>query len=224
MNPFSSLTGDLQGQLDNFSNRLRSSHYSKNQSRMRGGDKGDVIPSGYRVGKLGQFDKRQNRLYRQSFEDVGPDSYLSKLARGDEDVYNEIEAPAFRQFNELQGGLASRFSGMGVGARNSSGFQNTSNQYTSDFAQDLAAKRHELKRQSILDLQGLSRELLGQRPDKKFLVKKDYPQQQPDQSGDLLGGLLNGLAGAGAGYATGGVPGGITGGASGFYRGYTGGY
>ena len=54
-----------------------------------------------------------------------------------------MEAPALKQFSGLQGNLASRFSGMGSGARRSSGFQNTSNQAASDFAQQLQANKQD---------------------------------------------------------------------------------
>lgn len=226
MNGFGDITDQLQGKLDTFMDRLNSasSSYSRRANKARGGEKGEIIPSGYRLGKLKNFDKNQMQLYKQMLGYVSPDSYLARLSGGDESLFEEMEAPALRQFNALQGNLASRFSGMGMGARNSSGFQNMSNQYASDFAQDLASRRQDLQRQAILDLQGLSRELLSQRPFEKNLIKKQYPQQQPDQSGDLLGGILSGLAGAAGGFMGGGVPGAIAGGGSGFYSGYRGGY
>ena len=226
MNPYSSLTDSLQGQLDNFMSDLEKSHNkytsTPEQSKRRGGEKGEIIPSGYRRGKLKNFTPEQMDLYQRLIDALGPDSYLARLAAGDEDLFNEMEAPSLRKFNELQGNLSSRFSGMGMGARNSSGFQNTANQYASDFAQDLASKRQELMRQATLDLQGMSRDLLGQKPYENYLIKKQYPQQQPDQSGDLMGGLISGATGAAAGYATGGPAGAVTGGGSGFYKGYTG--
>lgn len=224
MNSFSDMSGSIKSQLESLMGGLGGSRSSRDQSRLRGGERGDNIPSGYRAGKIRRFDNRQMDLYKQMFSHVDPDSYLSRLSSGDEDLFNEMEAPAMRQFNALQGNLASRFSGMGMGARNSSGFQNTANQAASDFSQDLQSRRQDLQRQAILDLQGLSRELLGQRPSEKFLLKKDYPQQQPDQSGDWLGGILSGLAGGASGFATGGMTGAVGGAGSGFYKGYRGGY
>ena len=44
-----------------------------------------------------------------------------------------------------------------MGARRGSGFQNSQNQITSDFAQDLQANRQNLQRQAIQDLRGLAR-------------------------------------------------------------------
>jgi hypothetical protein len=87
---------------------------------------GDVVPTGFNLGQLQQFTPEQQNLFGDLFSHVGQDSYTSRLARGDQDLFNEIEAPAFRQFSGIQSGIASRFSGMGsFGARNSSGFQNT---------------------------------------------------------------------------------------------------
>lgn len=141
-------------------------------SSKRGGLSGDVIPKGYRAGQLQQFTPEQMKLFGSMFGHVGPDSYTSRLAQGDEDLFNEMEAPAMRQFSELQGGLASRFSGMGSGARRSSGFQNTSSAAASNFSQDLQSNRQNLQRQAIKDLMGMSSELLGQRPNERFLREK----------------------------------------------------
>lgn len=230
---YSALAQQMQAQMEDYLERLtksqrrspqRDARRRERDTIRRGGESGEYIPSGYREGRLNQYTPEQLELFKQQFSHVSPDSYLSRLASGDENLFNEMEAPAMRQFNALQGNLASKFSGMGIGARNSSGFINTANQAASDFSQDLASRRQELQRQAILDLQGLSRELLDQRPNEKFLIKKQYPQQQPDQSGDILGGVFSGLAGAGAGFATGGIPGAVAGGAGGFYKGYRGGY
>ena len=133
---------------------------------------GSKIPSGYREGRLQQFTPEAMDLYKQLFAHLGPESYLSKLAAGDESFYGEMEAPALRQFSGLQGNIASRFSGMGMGGRKSSGFQNTMSSAASYFAQELQANRQNLRRQAIQDLMGLSGELLQQKPYENFLVKK----------------------------------------------------
>lgn len=155
------------------------------------GRTGNKIPSGYSQGQIQQFDPQQMQLYNQQFANVGPQSYLSRLAGGDQNTFNQIEAPAMQQFNELQGGLASRFSGMGMGGRRSSGFQNTANQAGSDFAQQLQSNRQSLQRQALMDLTSMSQSLLGQRPYEQFLVEK---QNRPS-TGQML--LQAGLTGAG---------------------------
>lgn len=142
------------------------------QGNRMSGKFNDQIPKGYKMGQIQQFTPQQMNLMNQNMGMVGPDSYLSRLAGGDQSAYGEMEAPAMRQFQELQGQNASRFSGMGMGARRGSGFQNAMNQSTSDFAQDLAAKRMDYRRQAIQDLMGFSSNLLGQRPYERNLIKK----------------------------------------------------
>jgi hypothetical protein len=160
-------------------------------SRMTGGSK-DIIPKGYQKGQLGQFTPEQMQLFQRMFGNVGQDSFLSKLAGGDESQFEQLEAPALRQFQGLQGQLASRFSGMGNGARRSSGFQNTMNSAGSDFAQQLQSQRLGLQRQAMQDLMGMSESLLSQRPYEQFLTKKEQPFWQK---------LLLGISEAGAGAA-----------------------
>lgn len=129
---------------------------------------------GYNQMQMPQFTPDQMKLFQQMFSHVGPDSYLSKLAGGDEETFNQMEAPAMRQFQGLQGQLASRFSGAGgLGARRSSGFQNTMSQASSDFAQDLQSRRQQMQQSAIQQLMGLSSQLLGQRPYEQFMMKKE---------------------------------------------------
>lgn len=133
---------------------------------------GNLVPKGFQRGQLQQFTPEQMDLFKQLFSHVEPDSFLSKLAGGDEGAFAQMEEPAMRQFQALQGQIGSRFSGMGTGALKSSGFRNTINQATSDFASDLASRRHELQRQALGDLMGMSQQLLGQRPYDQFLTQK----------------------------------------------------
>lgn len=182
---------------------------SMSGSRSRGGTAGDVIPKGFEKARLQQYDKPQMDVYNRDFSKIGPDSYLSKLAGGDQDLYNELEAPAFRQFSALQGGLASRFSGMGSGARRSSGFQNEGTAAASNFAEQLQSQRMGLRRQAMQDLHGMTEDILGRRPYDDSLVEK-----QPKKPGFDWGGLANAGIQAGIGFATGGPAGAIAGGAN----------
>ena len=144
-----------------------------------GGMAGNKIPKGYQMGQIQQFTPEQMQLFQSLFSNLGPDSFLARLAGGDQDIFNQMEAPALRQFSGLQGGIASRFSGGAGGqgqeqisSRRSSGFQNTMNQAASDFAQDLQSKRAGLQQQALKDLFGLSNDLLNQRPYERFLTEK----------------------------------------------------
>ena len=156
----------------------------------RGGSTGDIIPKGYRKGQLQQFTPEQMDLFSQLFGHLGPDSFLSQLAGGDESMFEQMEAPAHRQFQGQLGQLASRFSGMGTGGRHSSGFQNTTTAAASNFSQDLAANRQNLQRQALMDLMGLSNNLLQQRPQEQFLAPK---QQKSNQWGEIAGQLAGTL-------------------------------
>lgn len=157
---------------------------------------GNKIPRGYKHGQMQQFTPEQMQLFQQMFGQVGPESYLSRLAGGDQDMFNEMEAPAMRQFGQMQGNIASRFSGMGMGARRSSGFQNTMNQAGSDFAQDLASRRQQLQQGAIRDLMGLSNQLLGQRPYEQFMIKKQpsFMQSLGGAIGENLGAFPKAFA------------------------------
>jgi len=163
---------------------------------------GNKIPSGYKAGRMQQFTPEQMQLFQSLFSHLGPESFLSKLAGGDEQTFGQMETPALKQFSGLQGNLASRFSGMGMGARRSSGFQNTSNQAASDFAGELQSRRQGLQRQALQDLMGMSNTLLGQRPYEQFLTpeKPSFLQSLLGALGQGGGQLLGGL-GAGAGSA-----------------------
>jgi len=172
--------------LDMFSNRspqnesYRGAYSSKLGSGVtgsRGGTGGDVIPKGYRAGQIQQFTPEQLELFQNLFSQLSPDSDIARLAGGDQDMFNQIEAPAMRQFNELQGGLASKFSGMGMGGRRSSGFQNTSSAASSNFAQDLASQRQNLSRQALKDLFEMSNLLMNEKPYERILAGKE--QKEP---------------------------------------------
>ena len=156
----------------------------------RGGIQGDYIPKGYRAGQLQNFSPEQMELFGQLFGHLGPESFLSQLAGGDESFFEQMEAPAQRQFQGQLGQLASRFSGMGTGGRHSSGFQNAATSAASNFSQDLAANRQNLQRQALYDLMGLSNTLLNQRPQERFLNPK---QQQQNVWGDIAGQLAGSL-------------------------------
>lgn len=158
------------------------------------GRTGNKIPSGYKAGRLQQFTPQQMQLFQQLFQHVSPDSFLSKLAGGDQSGFEQAEAPALRQFSGLQGNIASRFSGMGMGGRRSSGFQNYMTSAASNFAQDLQSRRMDMQRQALQDLKGMSGELMGQRPYENFMVQKDRPWM--DLAQQFAGGIGKGIGGS----------------------------
>jgi len=139
--------------------------------------------SGFEIGTINRYNPQQNQLFNQLFGYLGPESYLGKLAGGQGD-FSDIEAPALRQFSGMQGNLASRFSGMGLGGRHSSGFQNASTSAASQFAQELQSNRQGLQRQALGDLFNMSNLLLNNSPYQHFAMPK-----KPSFLESLLGGL-----------------------------------
>jgi len=180
------------------------------QSRLEG----DKVGGNQKVRQLQNYTPEQMELQRRGEERVGSGSYLDRLASGEPGMFNEVEAPAYRQFNELQGGMASRFSqgggGQGaIGSRRSSGFQNTANAAASNFAQDLQSNRMALTRQAQQDLFNMSQGLLSNKPYDRWV------EENQDQGFDW---------GGAAGAAGGAIVGGFTGGPMGAVQGGTMGY
>jgi hypothetical protein len=183
---------------------------------------GNKIPKGYQRGSLQQFSPEQMSLLQQLLEGLGGDSFLSQLAGGSQEGFDEFEAPALRQFGQIQGNIASRFSAGGPGpgslsSRHSSGFGHEMNSAASNFAQDLAAKRMGIQRQAMQDLYGLGNQLLGQRPYEQFLTKKE-----PSFLQKFLGAGAGAVGGGLAGFLAGGPPGAAIGAAGGGLSGYQG--
>jgi len=165
--------------------------------------------AGYRTGSIQNYTPEQMNLFRSLFSNVSPDSYLSKLAGGDEAMFEQIERPQLRQFNDIQGNLAARFSGqagggrqLSLGSQKSSGFRNTLNAAGADFAESLGARRQELQRQALRDLMDISSTLLEKKPYEQFLYEKKKPFWQQILGGSLpiigsgVGALFGGPAGA----------------------------
>ena len=158
----------------------------------KGKSKGGLTPF-----SMQQFTPEAMQLYQHLFSQLGPNSFINKLAGGDQGAFNELEAPALRQFGELQGNIASRFSGAGSGARHSSGFQNTMNQASSNFAQDLQSQRLGIRNQALRDMMGMSNQLLQQRPYEQFVAEKKpsfLKQMLAGIAGPALQGALMGGA------------------------------
>lgn len=191
----------------------RGTYQSKSGSGVsgsRGGTAADVIPKGHRAGQLQQFTPEALQMYQQLFGQLGPDSDLFKMASGDQSFFDEMERPALRDFGGIQGNIASRFSGMGMGARRSSGFQNTMNREGSDFAQRLASNRQNLSRQALKDLFEMSHMLMNEKPFERIISGKK------EKEGTNWGGLAGAGVGAVGGFFAGGPAGAFTGANAGY--------
>lgn len=122
---------------------------------------------------------------------------LSGLASGDESQFKAMEAPALRQFGQLKGNIASQFSGVGSGARRSSGFKNTMNSAATDLSERLQQNRISMQQDAIRQLLGIGDSLLGQRTFETNLVPK---KQNP--AWGILGSLFGGASNIGSNLGT----------------------
>lgn len=140
---------------------------------------------GYQQFSMPNFTQPQMDLFKGLFSHVGPNSYLSRLASGDQGIFEQIEKPALNAFSGAQGNIASRFAGMGYGSGGlkSSGFQNTMSAASQDLAERLAANRQALQQGAISDLLSASNQLLNQRPYENRLIPQKTPWWQYLMSG-----------------------------------------
>jgi hypothetical protein len=154
--------------------------------------KNEQTPMGMGNYAINQYTPEQTSVFANEFNHLGKGSYLERLANGDQELYNEMEAPQFQKYNAQQGQLASYFSGMGMGGRKSSGFQNAANQSSMDFAQELQKNRADMRNNAIKNLMGLSDQVLNQRPQERGLT------QNPEDSNNhkkFAGTAIGGIAG-----------------------------
>jgi hypothetical protein len=176
----------------------------------RGRPTGNKQIAGYDQASLSKLSPEQQQLFSQlmggSMGGVQAGlGNLSGLAAGDQSQFAQLEAPALRQFSQLQGNLASRFSAPGLGARKSSGFKNTSNAAAMDLAERLQGQRMGLQQSAIQQLLGLSGQLLGRDTTENFMVKS--PWLSLAEAGIGAAGQIGGAyAGGGLGSAARGIP------------------
>ncbi len=119
-----------------------------------------AAPRGYE--SFNQFTPEQQQVFKGQFGQLGPDSYTSRLAAGDPQLLDQLDQQDLREFGGIQGGIASRFSAMGRGGQKSSGFRNTMDRATQDFASDMQQRRQKMRMDAIRDLMGMSNQVLGQ--------------------------------------------------------------
>lgn len=91
----------------------------------------------------GTQDITQNPNYQQ-----GNDFFNSLF--NDQNFFNKFEAPAMRQFEELQGDIGNRFAGMGSGgSTGSTGFRNVMAREGQNLATNLAAQRGQMQQNAV---------------------------------------------------------------------------
>jgi len=167
--------------------------------------------AGYKQAQLPTMNPQQNQLFQsllganQGGATAGTD-FLSKLAGGDQSIFQQMEAPAYTAFNKQIGELGSRFSHFG--GRNSSGFENAAAGAAGDLGERIGANRSNLQMQAIQALLGQSNQLLNTNTFQNVLTPESHDQsgaQFMGLLGKLLPILIGGLAGGPAGAAAGGL-------------------
>ena len=134
--------------------------------------------TGYNQISLPTKNSDQMEIFRRLMggSSEGVDSSLSQISKlaggGSPELWQQLEAPAMRQFGELQGNIASRFSGMGTGARRSSGFQNATTSAASELAERLQGQRLGLQQNAQSQLLDLYQNLLGHNMQENMLIPK----------------------------------------------------
>ncbi len=158
--------------------------------------------------RVPRFDQGQTDAYQQAQALSGPDSFTAKMAQGDPSFFEKMEAPALSQFGQLQGNIASRFSGMGgMGARNTGGFQNTMSAAGSDLAQQLQGNRVSYQQNAVKQLMEMYHSLMNENPYDQFLMNPAKKRKWWESllgigapiAGAVGGGIIGGPMGAAAG-------------------------
>lgn len=157
-----------------------------------------MAPSGYQQITTPNKDAQQMAWANQVQQGLGPGTAaalkgLTGMATGDDAYFKQLEAPAMRQFGQMQSSIANRFSGMGTsGARHSSGFQNAQGGLAEDFAERLQSQRLGLQQSAWQQLLGMGQHLYDSDTfDTHFLPKKKSFWEE------FFGSLAPGIGAAG---------------------------
>jgi len=151
-------------------------------SRLRGTGYNQITHPRYNS----QITQQVEGLTQGGLGGLGP--LLQRLAGlsggGSPEMWEQLEAPAMRQFGQLQGQIASRFSGQGSGSRRSSGFQNAMGGAATDLAERLQGQRLDYQNQASQQLMQMVQMLLGGSEQETSFIPKKKPWWQ-----ELVGSL-----------------------------------
>lgn len=144
----------------------------------------------------GAQDVTQNPQFQMGNE------FLSNLFN-DQNFFNNIEAPALRQFNEeIAPGIANRFASMGSGgSTDSSAFRNQINREGANLAQNLSAQRTGMQMQALPQAYGAAQQPFSNLMSmySQALGQPMMNQYQPPSMG-MFGGLAAPFAQGAASY------------------------
>ncbi len=181
--------------------------------------------TGLRPVQISKMSPQKKGYYDQVMGTAGPAmaqsaQRMAQLASGGTpETWEQLEAPAMRQFGQLQGNIASRFSGGGgqgggqaAGSlRHSSGFQNEMGEQAADLAERLQGQRLDYMNNASEQLRSLYHDLMSQDEYDTFITNKKKKQKWWQKAagvalpigGAIAGGFAGGPAGASMGYTAG---------------------
>lgn len=167
-----------------------------------GGNYNFKTPKGYSSYSQQTMDPQALQFRNQLMGAVQPGAikgadFLSRMAGGDQSMFEEMEAPAWNDYEQGMGAMGTRFSNMGMGAQNSSGFKQAMGGMAGQFAQNLHSQRMSFQQQAIKDLMGMSGELMGMKTMDSGLVKK------PPSGWEQFLSMISGMSGQAGGIAGG---------------------
>lgn len=164
----------------------------------------ELANTGYNQVSLDRPEQRElfNQLYGGGLKgtQAGLENLSNLAGGGSEEYWRQLEAPALRQFGELQGNIASRFSGAGMGGRRSSGFHNAMGGAATDLAERLQSNRLGLQNQATQSLLQMMQNLMGADLSDQFLIPKQKKWWE-----ELLPALLGGASQTAGSFGTTGL-------------------
>jgi len=123
--------------------------------------------TGYRAINIPTKSGEQSRAFSEALAALQP--YLGgavgsmgRMASGQPEQFEQMEAPAMRQYQQLLGNIGARYSGMGMGAQKSSAFQNEMSSAASDLAERLQSQRLSMQQSAQEQLMNLFKSLMGE--------------------------------------------------------------
>lgn len=156
--------------------------------------KGNI--AGHKYAQLPTMSPEQLNFFQALLSQAQPGTsqgidFLSKLSGGDQSQFEQLESPYYSALDRAGAQLGSRFSGLGMGGQQSSGFQNALAGQAKDLSELLGSQRMQLQQNAIRELLGLSQSLLGTPTFQNFLTP---PKQKSPGFLDCLGmGIGRGL-------------------------------
>jgi len=139
-----------------------------------------------------QQDITQSQPYQQGNE------FFNSLFN-DPDFFNKFEAPAMRQFEELQGDIGNRFAGMGSGgSTGSTGFRNVMAREAQNLSSNLAAQRGQMQQNAVPQMLGYAQQPISnwmtQLQTALQPTKNQYLPASPGFGGNIAASMFGGMS------------------------------